>query len=354
MSELSPLLATLVLVVWFFATAAALGSFLNVIVWRMPRGISVGASRSRCPKCENPISFRDNVPIAGWLMLRGRCRNCGEGISLRYPIVEAVVAVALSTLLFLEVIGLGGNLPMQIPGLVHSTNWFSHFPNWTLIGICGYHSMLLYFVLGFALIDYDGYRVPARLWVTGLAAGGAALLSYPSLVVVPVRWGQEQITVTSGTTFVPGAIDALSVAAAGGVLGVCVALLLGLSDSSTVDRKRSCYNVVVLLGAVGAYLGWQAVLSVALLTAAGRLIAVLIPAVRCAPLALIAATATFFGIVLWKPLCSVSGWPGPSSGLMTTIGAVMLVGAVATLAGFIQRSSENATHEPDESPDFEP
>jgi leader peptidase (prepilin peptidase)/N-methyltransferase len=67
----------------------AIGSFLNVVVWRVPRGESVVHPPSACPRCGHQIRSRDNVPILGWLLLRGKCRDCGNPISVRYPLVEA-------------------------------------------------------------------------------------------------------------------------------------------------------------------------------------------------------------------------------------------------------------------------
>jgi len=67
-----------------------IGSFLNVVVWRVPRGESVVSPPSHCPKCDAPISPRDNVPVLSWLLLRGRCRHCQNPISARYPLVEAL------------------------------------------------------------------------------------------------------------------------------------------------------------------------------------------------------------------------------------------------------------------------
>jgi leader peptidase (prepilin peptidase)/N-methyltransferase len=72
---------------------ALIGSFLNVVAYRLPRGESVAAPRSRCPACETPIRALDNIPVLSWLLLRGRCRTCGEPISPRYPLVEAGTAV---------------------------------------------------------------------------------------------------------------------------------------------------------------------------------------------------------------------------------------------------------------------
>jgi leader peptidase (prepilin peptidase)/N-methyltransferase len=70
-----------------------LGSFLNVVAYRLPRGESLSRPRSRCPRCETPIKPYDNVPALSWLVLRGRCRTCLTPISPRYPLVEAGTAL---------------------------------------------------------------------------------------------------------------------------------------------------------------------------------------------------------------------------------------------------------------------
>jgi len=67
----------------------AIGSFLNVVIWRVPRKESVVRPPSHCPQCETPIRPVDNVPVLSWLLLRGRCRHCGNPIAVRYPLVEA-------------------------------------------------------------------------------------------------------------------------------------------------------------------------------------------------------------------------------------------------------------------------
>jgi leader peptidase (prepilin peptidase)/N-methyltransferase len=75
------------------AFGSVIGSFLNVVVWRLPRGESLSQPGSHCPKCETPIKPYDNLPVLGWLLLRGRCRSCRAPISSRYPLVEAATAV---------------------------------------------------------------------------------------------------------------------------------------------------------------------------------------------------------------------------------------------------------------------
>jgi leader peptidase (prepilin peptidase) / N-methyltransferase len=70
----------------------AVGSFLNVVIYRVPRHESVVTPRSACPSCGKPISAADNVPVISWVLLRGRCRNCNTAISTRYPLIEVLAA----------------------------------------------------------------------------------------------------------------------------------------------------------------------------------------------------------------------------------------------------------------------
>jgi len=78
-------------ILWFFAIGACVGSFINVVVHRLPRGepIMHPKARSHCPNCRHPLAWYDNIPVLGWVFLAGKCRYCGKPISPRYPIVEA-------------------------------------------------------------------------------------------------------------------------------------------------------------------------------------------------------------------------------------------------------------------------
>lgn len=127
-----------------------IGSFLNVVVWRVPRGESIVAPPSHCPSCDALIAPRDNLPVLSWLVLRGRCRRCGSRISVRYPLVEAGTAG-----LFVLMVWRFGATP-QLPGYLY----------------------LMAVGLALALIDVDVKRLPNALtlpsYPVGLAALGAA------------------------------------------------------------------------------------------------------------------------------------------------------------------------------------
>jgi leader peptidase (prepilin peptidase) / N-methyltransferase len=79
---------TLFVVTWCGVLGLVIGSFLNVVIWRVPRKESIVAPRSKCPACDTEIKPRDNVPVYSWLALRGHCRRCDAPISVRYPLVE--------------------------------------------------------------------------------------------------------------------------------------------------------------------------------------------------------------------------------------------------------------------------
>lgn len=130
---------------WLFAAlvGAALGSFLNVCVYRLPEGLSVVRPRSRCPSCETPIRARDNLPVLGWLLLRGRCRACGARISAQYPLVELTVAA-----LWVAAAARYGL-------------------SWQALSTAVFFTLLL----GIALTDARCYTIPDEFTLGGLALG---------------------------------------------------------------------------------------------------------------------------------------------------------------------------------------
>ena len=85
-----------------FLAGLILGSFLNVVIHRLPRKENIATGGSRCPSCGAPIRPRDNVPVVSWLLLRGRCRSCGEPIARRYPLVELLTGALLAAVVLAE------------------------------------------------------------------------------------------------------------------------------------------------------------------------------------------------------------------------------------------------------------
>jgi leader peptidase (prepilin peptidase)/N-methyltransferase len=160
------------------AFGAAIGSFVNVLAYRLPRRESLVKPRSRCPQCERQIAAYDNIPVISWLLLRGRCRHCGTAISVRYPIVEALTAL-LFVLVGLEV-GLEATL---LPALAFTITLVAAaetdlehriIPN-RLMAVSAVAAVVLWAIA-------DPGRLPENL-IAGVAAGGLMLLvavAYPA------------------------------------------------------------------------------------------------------------------------------------------------------------------------------
>ena len=223
---------------WLFAVGGAVGSFLNVVVYRLPRGMSIVTPGSHCPACNRPIRWFDNVPIFAWLWLRGRCRDCRAAISPRYCVVETLTAVLFLVLGAAEGLSGGANLPLRSAGLPEGTT-VPGMSYLQLAGICVYHLLLLGTLLCATLIELDGHRPPLRLFAPALAVGMLAPLAWPYLHAVRAWEGLDG--------FLAGGIDGAAGLAAGGLLG-CLWLWC---------VKHS----VAWLGAAacaGLYLGWQA------------------------------------------------------------------------------------------------
>ena len=116
-----------------------IGSFLNVVVHRVPRGESVAHPPSACPRCGTRIRPRDNVPVLGWLLLRGRCRDCREPISRRYPLVEAATGLVFGLVAWFALTG--ERTPAVLPALLY----------------------LAAISIALALIDVDVRRLPDKI-----------------------------------------------------------------------------------------------------------------------------------------------------------------------------------------------
>ena len=163
-----------------FAAVAglAVGSFINVVVWRLPRGEGLSHPGSHCPACDHAVRPRDNVPVLSWLLLRGRCRDCDASIHWRYPLLEAATAV-----LWVAVVAARWDDPPQVVlGLVLVTLMVAVVPidleHRLILNKLTYPAAALAPLIGLAL---DPGFVVEQL-IAGAAAGGfflLAALAYP-------------------------------------------------------------------------------------------------------------------------------------------------------------------------------
>jgi prepilin signal peptidase PulO-like enzyme (type II secretory pathway) len=137
--------------VWIAVLGSCIGSFLNVVVYRLPRGKSLLHPGSHCPSCGHPIRWHDNLPVLGWIGLRGRCRDCHANISARYPLIEALVMLLFATQWIQDVWPTGLETDSLEPA-VFAFVW---------------HVSLLCSLVCAALIDFDGYATPRSLLIVG-------------------------------------------------------------------------------------------------------------------------------------------------------------------------------------------
>jgi leader peptidase (prepilin peptidase)/N-methyltransferase len=197
-----------------FVSGSAIGSFLNVVVYRLPEGLSVMRPPSRCPKCLNQLKPYENIPVFGWLWLRGRCNHCLRPISARYPLVEAATG-----LLFLLIFWRFG-VTLQTLGCWALFSW----------------------LLALSLIDWDTMTLPNSLTRSGLVAG----------LVFQMAKGWWP-------TF--SSIDSVHYLVLDGIVGAVVGLwlfdIIALAGSLALRRTAMGDADSKLAALMGAWLGWK-------------------------------------------------------------------------------------------------
>lgn len=206
-----------------FILGAAVGSFLNVVVYRLPAGLSLLYPPSRCPKCQRRLKPYDNVPVLGWLWLKGRCRSCKRPIAVRYPMVEFATGC-----LFVAVFALTGTT-WQTPGY-----WL--FVCW---------------LLALALIDLDTMTLPNSLTASGLLLGWAfqgwiSYLRTPTLV---------------------GVLGGVVAAVIASIFGLWLFELVGIAGSRAFGKAAMGGGDAKLAAMMAAWLGWPGLLLATFLAA---------------------------------------------------------------------------------------
>ena len=199
------------------------GSFLNVCIVRLPKHESIILPRSHCPRCNRPIEWYDNVPLLSYIFLRARCRNCGQPISVIYPLVELLTAALLVA-------------TMAVYGLT------PEFVKFTLLG------MLLLIII---FTDLNERRVPHAVTLFGISAG--LLLS----LVIPVDNRPFELLCAQLGFFPEGAFDSLLGALTGALAGGGLFYAVGKAFYYLGGRKKEYlgFGDVMLMLMVGVFLG---------------------------------------------------------------------------------------------------
>lgn len=232
---------------WLFfvmAWGACAGSLINVLVYRMPRGLSVITPPSRCPHCNTRLTWRENIPIFGWLILRGRCRFCKAPISPEYPIVEAItstlfgLAFVICFMLHPTATWLG--VPIGAIRPEWALNWPEHV--WPIFVVW---LILLASLIAMTLVDAKTFTIPIELaWAPTLVA----LIAHPAAAAW-IEYGTRigHLMRSAGPIWVWGIATPKPTdwwwigASIGGTVGIGVAVLLlqtGLLTRSYADYEE--------------------------------------------------------------------------------------------------------------------
>jgi leader peptidase (prepilin peptidase) / N-methyltransferase len=199
-----------------FSLGACVGSFLNVVIYRLPAGISLVWPPSRCPKCGHKLGLTENIPILGWLMLRGRCRHCHTSISARYPLVETFTALM----------------------------WLATFWRFGATWQTGGYCLLLAWLIALAAIDLDTMTLPNPLTSSGLVLG---------IVFQTFLGYQETQTAAGAVQYFMGSIGGM-------VLGIWIYDIIQIVGTLLLGQLAQGGGDAKLMGMVGAWLGWSGVL----------------------------------------------------------------------------------------------
>lgn len=210
---------------WIFLLGATVGSFANVCIYRIALQKSVVWPGSHCPRCFTAIAARDNIPILGWLLLRGRCRTCGLPIAARYPLIEALAGTLFVAVYLVDLV-YGPTGMLEAEDLVR----------------LGFHLLLVAFLIVATFIDYDYYILPDSITVTGMLAG---------LILG---------TLAPGSRPAPGhrdsAWDGFVVGMTGLIVGGGIVWAVRIFGGLAFRKEAMGFGDVTLMAMIGAFLGW--------------------------------------------------------------------------------------------------
>lgn len=315
---------------WFFMLGASLGSFVHCLEYRWPRRISVVARGSACPGCGRAIRLWHNVPVFGWLYLRGRCARCGWEIPARYAITELVLGTVFVLLLALDLMGGGLNLPAVYASRDLGVTENVWDPNWRLIGIFAWHAALLTVLTTLSLFAWDRFEASAWFVAVALIVGVGGPLIWPGLQVV--QW-DDLVSPAAGSR-VRVAVGQL----AGGTIGLLLGYCLVRRAPGNIRAGDAGATLLALL-LVGLYLGWQAALAIAALTVAVRIL-LCVTAARTWPVTASIAVATLIQLLSWRWLLELPVYPLLHERLIATFAAIVAVPVVAALVDSLEHGGD--------------
>ena len=239
---------------YFFYVGATLGSFLNVVAYRLPRQHTLLGSSS-CPGCDTRIKMYHNQPIFGWIWLGGRCHTCKMKISIRYLVVECLAAATIGAIAFVEIFCDGINLieKPRLNLLVFEGMMIN--PPWVLLGYFLVHTCLLTILMTAALIRFQKDTVPRRLYLFGIVAATVLTILWPISIAFDIQGNAVSLN--------PTIINNLSSA----VVGALVGLIAGCFFVPTMITQKSAapWSHIYAFILIGLILGWQSILLVTLL-----------------------------------------------------------------------------------------
>jgi len=248
---------------WFFLLGACIGSFLNVVVYRIPAGRSLNGP-SRCPNCDSAIKWYDNLPILGWLLLQGRCRNCDIDIAARYPRIEFLLgSVFLSVAVIDVALGLANWPGIQAPHY-RGFAWHLFDPDPVYLFVFAGHAVLMAFLLAVALIEFDRHVIPFSI----ISFAAIALLVV--VVVSPALPDGSERKLGDLFALVRDSdkpdLASVRIRAAGVMYGLLMGSLLGwayerkagnsgVTTTTTSTSLAGRTNIAVICSIVGGWLG---------------------------------------------------------------------------------------------------
>jgi leader peptidase (prepilin peptidase) / N-methyltransferase len=244
-----------VLAALFFVLGLVFGSFLTVVVHRVPRGESIVRPRSRCPRCGTEIRARDNLPVISWLVLGGRCRVCGEHISVEYPLTELATGVLFAAAallvepLFVAALAAPFLGVMLAVGLVDA--------RWRIVPNRIVYPSLVLFTVAIVVGQLAGGGVDAVGAVIGLAVYAGPLFLVALAVPHGMGMGDVKLAALIGLVLGSLGLSFVAVAAAVGVIGGGVGALLAVALLRYGRKQQIPFGPFLAGGAVVATLAGQ-------------------------------------------------------------------------------------------------